>query len=134
MNNGFFNYPYYYTNGLRDLGNMMYVAPRVSSPLSFLTRGVSPLANIAGATTSRVTFSSILNGASKTLGVINQAIPVVYQIKPIWSNAKTMFRMAKAINTTDTKSATTLSEPLKTEENTSHDTDNNLNSTLTFFN
>ena len=50
---------------------------------------------------SKVTFSSILNGTSKTLGVINQAIPVFYQIKPIWNNARTMFRVVRGLNSND---------------------------------
>lgn len=54
-------------------------------------------------TTSKITFSSILNGTSKTLNVINQAIPVMYQIKPIWKNAKTMFKVAKEINKPEKK-------------------------------
>ena len=51
--------------------------------------------------TSKVTFSSILNGTSKTLGVINQAIPVFYQIKPIWNNARTMLRVVRGLNSND---------------------------------
>ena len=46
----------------------------------------------------KISFSQILNSTSKTLGVINQAIPVFYQIKPIWNNAKTMLKIAKGIN------------------------------------
>lgn len=45
-----------------------------------------------------IKWGSILDGTSKTLGVINQAIPVVYQIKPIINNAKTMFKIANIIN------------------------------------
>ena len=44
-----------------------------------------------------INWSNILNNTQKTLNVINQAIPVYYQVKPIWSNAKTMFRMVNAI-------------------------------------
>ena len=51
-----------------------------------------------------IKWSSILDGTSKTLNVINQAIPVVYQVKPIIDNAKTMFKVANIINTPeDTK-------------------------------
>ena len=53
---------------------------------------------------SKITFSGILNGASKTLGVINQAIPVFYQVKPIWNNARTMFKVVKGLNSSDTNS------------------------------
>ena len=55
------------------------------------------------ASTSKITFTSILNGASKTLGVINQAIPVFYQVKPIFNNARTMIRVAKGLKSTDIK-------------------------------
>ena len=55
---------------------------------------------------SKITFSGILNGASKTLGVINQAIPVFYQIKPIWNNTRTMFKVFKGLNSNDTSKLT----------------------------
>lgn len=54
----------------------------------------------------RITFSSILNGASKTLGVINQAIPVFYQVKPIVNNARTMFKVVRGINSVNTNTNT----------------------------
>lgn len=46
----------------------------------------------------RLNFSQILNGTQKTLNVINQAIPIVHQITPLWNNAKTIFKIANAIN------------------------------------
>ena len=53
-------------------------------------------------------FSSFLSGTSKTLNVINQAIPVYYQIKPLFSNAKTIFKIANAVksNNINTKEFT----------------------------
>ena len=45
----------------------------------------------------KINWSNLLNNTQKTLNVINQAIPVYYQIKPIWGNAKTMFRMVNAL-------------------------------------
>lgn len=52
-----------------------------------------------------INWSGILDGTQKTLGVINQAIPIIYQVKPIISNAKTMFKIADVINSpaNDTK-------------------------------
>ena len=38
-------------------------------------------------------FQKFLDGTQKTLGLINQAIPVYNQMKPILNNAKTMFRI-----------------------------------------
>ncbi len=46
-------------------------------------------------------FSEILNGTQKTLNVINQAIPIFYQIRPLWNNTKTIFRIANAVNKPD---------------------------------
>lgn len=65
--------------------------------------GASAIASGAGA--KGFSFAGLLNGASKTLGIINQAIPVVYQIRPIWNNAKTMFRVAKELGSSDNSSS-----------------------------
>ena len=56
---------------------------------SIITKGLSALKNIKWAT--------ILDGTQKTLGVINQAIPIVYQVKPIVNNAKTLFKIANVM-------------------------------------
>jgi len=37
--------------------------------------------------------SSFINGTQKTLGLINQAIPLVKQVSPVVKNAKTMFKV-----------------------------------------
>lgn len=58
-----------------------------------------------------IKWGTILDGTSKTLNVINQAIPVVYQVKPIIDNAKTIFKVANIINT---------EEPIKKEEKTNN--------------
>lgn len=92
MNNGYnFNFPpnYGFIRNVPMTPNYIAPTPRIGSILGRST---------ATANTSKITFSSILNGASKTLGVINQAIPVVYQVKPIWNNAKTMFKVVKGLN------------------------------------
>lgn len=49
----------------------------------------------------KINWSNILNNTQKTLNVINQAIPVYYQVKPIIGNAKTMFRMVNALKDND---------------------------------
>ena len=48
-----------------------------------------------------INWNNILNNTQRTLGIINQAIPIVYQIKPLFSNAKTLFRVASALNSND---------------------------------
>jgi len=44
-----------------------------------------------------INWGTFLGNAGKTLGVINQAIPIVYQIKPIISNARTIFKIANGL-------------------------------------
>lgn len=51
--------------------------------------------------TRGINWGSLLDGTQKTLGVINQAIPIVYQVKPIINNAKTMFRIASQMASSD---------------------------------
>ncbi len=48
-------------------------------------------------TFKKINWTNILNNTQKTLNVINQAIPVYYQVKPIIGNAKTMFRMINSL-------------------------------------
>ncbi len=50
---------------------------------------------------TKFNFSTLLSNAQKTLNVINQAIPIVYQVKPIWNNAKTMFNIMGALKSDD---------------------------------
>lgn len=111
MNNNYYNFnpnPNFNRNipvmpiNPNNMGAFRNVAP--VPRLSSLFSGARAGAATSSMGTSKVTFSSLLNGASKTLGVINQAIPVFYQVKPIWNNAKTMFRVIKEINTNDTLS------------------------------
>ena len=71
-----------------------------------------------------VKWGSILDGTQKTLGVINQAIPIVYQVKPMVHNMGTLFKIASRLNdsSTPTSPTTTSSIPLttSTSSNTSY--------------
>lgn len=120
MFNNYYQYPY-------NLATRA-MAPQALSPFArsitpLATQSLSPLATTAGATKT-FTWSGLLNGASKTLGVINQAIPVFYQVKPIVNNAKTMFRVVKEIN----KPETNTNENISTNNQQSNSTTtNNIN-------
>lgn len=48
-----------------------------------------------------IKWSSILSGTQKTLGVVNQAIPLIKQAGPIVNNAKTMFRVMSEFKKSD---------------------------------
>ena len=129
MNNNYYNFTpnkIYPNASLRGV-NMPFrgpVAPlpRISSLLGRNAVGIG--------SASKVTFSSLLNGASKTLGVINQAIPVFYQVKPIWRNAKTMFKVVKEINNKDTNNK---QENIETNENITNKETKTSENSPTFF-
>lgn len=50
----------------------------------------------------RINWGNILNNTQKTLNVINQAIPIIYQVKPLVTNARTLFRIADAVKDEET--------------------------------
>lgn len=62
-------------------------------------------------------WSSLLNNTQKTLNIINQAIPVFYQIKPIWNNTKTIFKIIGAVKDDDIKQNFNHSYNKNTEKN-----------------
>lgn len=148
MNNNYYNY--YNPNSLfraapaPNFSNMMGPAtragmmpargavplPRISSLFSgaSMPRVGAAAANAASGA-SKLSFSTLLNGASKTLGVINQAIPVFYQVKPIWNNAKTMFRVAREISSSNSSSINSSSNLNNASNNTANtNTETNINS------
>ena len=51
-------------------------------------------------------WSNLLDGTQKTLGVSNQAIPIVYQVKPVVSNMRSVFKIANAIKSPDNNQST----------------------------
>lgn len=60
--------------------------------------GTASAARAAGGVArSGINWGTLLSNTQKSLGIINQAIPIVYQVKPIINNAKTMFRIAGAV-------------------------------------
>ena len=82
----------------------------------------------------KFSLSKFLSGANKTLNVINQAIPIYYQVKPMISNAKTMFKVVNAIKTPDAKTNKINSNNYNSKKNNNLQTvDNSLDGNPTFF-
>ena len=87
----------------------------------------SPVAKqgIFTALKSKFNWSAILTNTQKTLNIVNQAIPLVYQVRPIVDNAKTVFKIMNAIkterppsrNSSIISNANTTVPPTKTELN-----------------
>ena len=59
---------------------------------------------------SRISFGSILNGASRTLNFVNQAIPVVKQMSPLMKNLKTMFNVMNEFKKADIENSAPMSD------------------------
>lgn len=49
-------------------------------------------------------FSSLLDGAQKTLSVFNQALPLIKEAAPLMRNARTMFRVMNEFKKVDNSS------------------------------
>lgn len=58
-------------------------------------------------------FSNFLNNASKTLNVVNQAIPVIKEVKPILNNARTIFKIVNGLNSTQVDKTNNISNKEK---------------------
>ena len=102
-----------------------------------LANSISPVSASAGITKtslfSKINWSSILTNTQKTLNVVNQAIPLYYQVKPVFSNIKTLSKIGKELNKTPINNQKTINKDSLLPNNI----DNNLHSnnipTPTFF-
>ncbi len=71
---------------------------------------------------------SLISGTQRTLGLVNQAIPVIKQITPVMKNAKTMFKVMNEFKKTDAPST-----PPKNMPDTSVSESTNIDAGPTFF-
>ena len=75
-------------------------------------------------------FSSLLNGASKTLGVVKEAIPVVKEIGPMMGNMRSMIKVASVFkDETDTSKNVVKKEASTNNTNTSSSNQTTTNKT-----
>lgn len=51
-----------------------------------------------------LSFSSILNGAQRALGLFNQALPLIKEAAPMMKNARTMFKVMNEFKKIDSPS------------------------------
>ena len=75
-------------------GSMPYMMPGMAIPAcNAATLGSATKAG--SSIFSKINLSSLLSNAQKTLGVVNQAIPLYYQVKPFFKNLKTLGKIGK---------------------------------------
>ena len=74
-----------------------------------------------------INWNSILNNTQRTLGIINQAIPIIYQVKPLLNNARTLFRVASALNSNDDDEVNEVREETNYNSNVNYETKKDSN-------
>lgn len=79
-------------------GAIMQTAPTVANGLanaSNLGNALNTARTGVGSLLTRVNWSSLLSNAQKTLNVVNQAIPLYYQAKPVFKNIRALGKIGK---------------------------------------
>ena len=79
--------------------------------------GYIPIESSAPSLFSKLSLSSIISGTSKTLNLVNQAIPVVKQVSPMMKNLKTMFNVMNEFKKTELPEQTKEIEPIINTQN-----------------
>lgn len=79
-----------------------------------------------------INWGTLFNNTQRTLGFINQAIPVVKQVSPVVKNAKTMFRVMNEFKKVDEPvNSTTMNTTTTNNYQTSSNINSNQNSNYT---
>lgn len=127
MYNQPFFIPSYYSSAIPNLtrGAMM-TNPALS--VGSASRGASlfgKLGNAVGAIKS-FNWGGLINNTSKTLGIINQTIPLVRQVGPMVGNMRSMLKIASAFkDETDTSSTNNQNITKNQPQNTNNTTYDN---------
>ena len=87
-----YNQPFYIP---RYYGNFTPIMTRGAAPGNLFMRNnfFSKIANTFS-NLKNINWGGLINNTSKTLGVINQTIPLVKQVKPVMNNMRSMIRIA----------------------------------------
>lgn len=112
------------------MANPMYGAfPVAGSAATSALPGAASAAVKGTSLLGKLNWSSLLSNAQKTLNVVNQAIPLYYQVKPVFNNIKTLGKIGKEFtkagsgvqsgtqNINNTETSATLENPNSEELN-----------------
>ena len=127
MYNQPFFIPSYYSSAIPNLTRgAMLANPALS--VGSASRGASlfgKLGNTVGAIKS-FNWGGLINNTSKTLGIINQTIPLVRQVGPMVGNMRSMLKIASAFkDETDTSSTNNQNITKNQPQNTNNTTYDN---------
>lgn len=93
-------------------GSMPYMIPGMVSPAANAAT-LGSAASSGASIFSKINWSSLLSNAQKTLGVVNQAIPLYYQVKPVFKNLRALGKIGKEftkISGSDNQNSTELKQ------------------------
>ncbi len=102
--------------------NMPYMMPY---GISGIPKSGGLFAKLAGL--KSVNWGGLLNNASKTLGVINQAVPLVKQVGPMYNNMRSMLKVASLFKNETSPSVKTNNVSNKNNTNNRNNVNNNNN-------
>lgn len=68
-----------------------------SSAINGITQAAKANGLFSKIGSSKITLSGLLNGAQKTIGTVNQIVPLYNQIKPMFQNSKILLNVAKGL-------------------------------------
>ena len=91
---------------MRNFSNLFNSFNTAQSGFPFATAGSSFASSavtrglFSPAGRSKITLSGILNGAQKTIGTVNQIVPLYNQVKPMFQNSKVLINVAKGLKNT----------------------------------
>lgn len=115
-------------------GSMPYMFPNAMIQTAPINTGLANATNLVNGIgtaktglsgfLSKINFSSILSNAQKTLNVVNQAVPLYYQVKPVFKNIRALGRIGKEFKNISSNNATTLNQTSNNINN-----QNNINNT-----
>lgn len=106
-------------------GSIPYMMPGMAAPVS----NAATLGSAAASGTSifsKINWSSLLSNAQKTLGVVNQAIPLYYQVKPVFKNLKALGKIGKEFTKISGDNNQKNSETIKQEPTTNNINNNEI--------
>ena len=78
----------------------------------------------------KINWGSFLSNTQKTLNIVNQTIPLVYQVKPLVNNAKTVFKIIGAVKSDNDNPSKTENTVQNNLNNTTNNTSNNTSSNI----
>ena len=83
-------------NLIRGVGILSPTRNLTASTLTNTTKGTGLLSKLSTGLSGikKVNWGGLINNTSKTLGIINQTIPIVRQVGPMVTNMKSMIRVA----------------------------------------